>query len=88
MNLKNNFVKKFLKYSLLLIIGLLVGFIIHGLIEIPALWLLRTRFIGLLAQIPWPTWLMIHLIFTIIIEILGIVIIYFFYNSARKKSEH
>ena len=52
-----------------------MGFIIHGLIEIPVLWLLRTRFIILFVDVPWLVWLKIHWIFTIATEILGIAIV-------------
>jgi len=77
--------KKFFKYFLLLIIGLLLGFVIHGLIEIPALWLLRTRFISLFMEIPWLAWLRIHSVFTITTEILGIAITSVFYKKLIAK---
>jgi len=80
--------KKFFKYSLLLILGLLLGFIIHGLIEIPALWLLRTRFISLFMEVPWLTWLRIHSVFTIITEILGIAIISLIYKKLITKKNY
>lgn len=77
--------KKIFRYSLLLIIGLLLGFIIHGLIEIPALWLLRTRFISLFMEVPWFAWLRIHWVFTITTEILGIAITSVFYKKLITK---
>ena len=77
--------KKIFKSSLLLILGLLLGFIIHGLIEIPALWLLRTRFISLFMEIPWLAWLRIHSVFTVTTEILGIAIASSFYKKLKNK---
>ena len=76
--------KKYFEFILIIILGLLVGFIIHGLIEIPALWLLRTRLSDLFARTSWNTWLKIHLIFTIVIEILGIALVFGIYKKYGK----
>jgi|GEM_PF-5343572 len=80
-------IKKIFGYSLLLIIGLILGLIIHGLIEIPFLWLLRTRFIVLFMEMPWLTWLRIHWVFTVITEILGIAVASLFYKKLITKKK-
>ncbi len=67
---------KYLQFSLIIILGLLIGIIIHGLIEIPAIWILVNWLGNLFSAISWPIWLLIHLIFTIICEVLGIVLIF------------
>jgi len=72
---------KYLKIFLVLIIGLILGLIIHGLIEIPALWLLTNYLSDLFFGITWSAWLWIHLVFTIIIEILGIVLAFWLYSG-------
>lgn len=74
-------IKKIFGYSLILIIGLILGLIIHGLIEIPFLWLLRTRFMALFMEMPWFSWLRIHFAFTVITEILGIAVASLFYKK-------
>ena len=67
--------KKHLKTSLLLILGLLLGLVIHGIIEIPALWILMNKLPCLFYIPSWDTWIKIHLVFTIATEILGIVLV-------------
>lgn len=81
-------IKKIFGYSLLLIIGLILGLIVHGLIEIPFLWLLRTRFIALFMEMPWFTWLRIHWAFTVITEILGITVVSLFYKKLVTKKNY
>jgi len=76
---------KYLKLALVLIIGLILGLTIHGLIEIPALWLLTNWLSDFFFGISWNTWILIHLIFTIIVEILGILIAFRFYKKYCKQ---
>lgn len=73
------------KIVLVIIIGLISGLIIHGLIEIPALWVLTHWMEDLFFGTNWNVWLWIHLIFTIVIEILGIIIALFVYQKCIKK---
>lgn len=75
------------KSGLVIIIGLILGLIIHGLIEIPALWILTNKFSDLFFGTPWNTWLFVHLIFTIIVEILGIFLAFLIYRKCLKRVE-
>jgi len=78
--------QKGIKLILLSVLGLLVGLVLHGLIEIPALWLLRTRFSDLFFQVPWSSWLNIHLTFTIVMEIVGVALTFLVYKKFIDKS--
>lgn len=76
---------KYLKIILVIIIGLLLGLIIHGLIEIPALWFLTNKFGDLFFGVSWNTWVFVHLVFTIVVEILGIFLALWIYRKCLKK---
>ena len=77
--------KKYLEITLIIIIGLLLGLLIHGIIEIPAIWILTTWFTSFFISIPWENWLLIHLTFTVIVEILGIFLAFWIYKKYWKK---
>jgi len=72
---------KYLKIFLVLVIGLILGLIIHGLIEIPAIWFLTNYLSDFFFGISWNTWILIHLIFSIIVEILGVALALWFYSG-------
>ncbi len=76
---------KYLKFVLVLIIGLILGLIIHGLIEIPALWLLTNKFSDLFFGTSWSVWVWIHLVFTIIVEILGVFLAFWIFRKCWKQ---
>jgi hypothetical protein len=64
--------KKYLEITLIVIIGLLLGLLIHGVVEILAIWVLTTWFISFFTSIAWGNWLLIHHVLTVIVEILGV----------------
>lgn len=72
---------KYLKLVLIIVIGLLLGLILHGIIEIMMIWVLTSWLPDLFLAISWNTWLWIHLIFTIIIEILGLALAFWIYRK-------
>lgn len=77
--------KKYLEITLIIIIGLLLGLLIHGIIEIPAIWILTTWFISFFTSISWGNWLLIHHTFTVIVEILGVFLAFWIYKKYWKK---
>ena len=77
----------YLKLALAILIGLLLGLVIHGLIEIPALWILTNWMENLFFGTSWNVWLWIHLVFTIVVEILGIIIALFVFRKCIQKAE-
>ncbi len=76
--------KKYLENTLIIIIGLLLGLLIHGVVEILAIWILTAWFNSFFASILWGTWLLIHIIFSIITEILGVFLA--FWILKKKKA--
>ncbi len=76
--------KKPLEITLVIGIGLLLGFFIHGLIEVIAIWVLANWLTSFFASITWANWLLIHLVFTILVEILGVALVFWIY---RKRVE-
>lgn len=74
----------FLKFILVLTIGLLVGIIIHGIIEIPVLWVLTNIFQDFFSKVSWQVWILIHHIFSIIVEILGVFLTFRLYRKYEK----
>ena len=70
-----------LKTTLLVVTGLLLGFIIHGVIEILVIFILTGGLKNFFIRIPWNTWILIHNIFTVVIEILGIFLALWVYNK-------
>ena len=77
--------KKYLEITLIVIIGLLLGLVIHGIVEILAIWILTTWLISFFISIPWGNWLLIHLIFTVIVEILGVFLAFWIYKKYWKR---
>ena len=77
--------KEKIKLILFIIIGLLIGFIIHAIIEIPTIWLLTSNFEDFFISISWNTWLVIHFIYTIATEIIGILIALAIYKKYKTK---
>jgi len=75
---------KYSKTILVIIIGLLLGLIIHGIIEISVILLLTDRFKNLFLRLSWETWVLIHHIFSVIIEILGVVLSFLVYKKFEK----
>jgi len=75
---------KYLKIILVIIIGLLIGIIIHGAIEIPVIFLLIGIFKDFFLRVPWNVWLLIHHIFTVIIEFLGIFLAFRSYKKFNR----
>jgi len=73
--------KKYLKFFLVFIIGLLFGLIIHGLIEIPVIFLLTDGLRNLFLKFSWKSWVLIHHIFSIIIEILAVILVFVIYRK-------
>jgi len=76
--------KKYLELILIIIIGLLLGLVIHGLIEIPIIWLLTTRFNDFFVSLSWNTWLWVHAVFTVVVEIVGIYLAFWLYKKYKK----
>lgn len=75
--------KKLLEISLVIIIGLILGMVIHGIVEILVIWVLINWFISFFASITWANWLLIHLVFTILVEILGIALVFWIYRKKK-----
>ncbi len=76
--------KEYLKNTLISVIGLLLGLIIHGLIEIPVIYLLINVFTGLFSRFSWRTWVLIHHILTVVIEVLGLVLAFRIFEKCGK----
>ena len=72
---------KYLKTILTVIIGSLIGLIIHGAIEIPIIFLLTGPFENLFLSVSWNAWILVHHIFTIIIEVFGIVLAFWAFKK-------
>jgi hypothetical protein len=66
---------------LLLILGLLVGLVIHGLFEILAIWVLINRLSCFFFWVSWDTWLLVHLVFSVVVEIIGVVLVFWIYKK-------
>ncbi len=77
--------KKYLEIILILIIGLILGLLIHGVVEILAIWVLTTWFISFFTSISWGNWLLTHIVFTIFVEILGVFLAFWIYKKYWKK---
>jgi len=75
---------KYLKIILVVLIGLILGLIIHGVIEILAILILTIWLSNLFLSISWTVWLWIHFVFTVIVEILGIVLAFRIYKKHNK----
>ena len=76
-------VKSF-KLILVFVIGLLLGLIIHGFVEILAIWILTNWLSDFFFGISWSSWLQIHLVFSIIVEILGVALAFWIYKKYEK----
>jgi len=76
--------KKYLEITLVFIIGLLFGLILHGLIEILLIWLLTDGLRNLFLKFSWQTWVLIHHIFSIIIEILAVILVFHIFKKYVK----
>lgn len=74
----------YLKIILVVLIGLILGLIIHGVIEILAILVLTVWLSNLFLSISWAVWIWIHSVFTIIVEILGIVLVLRIYKKHNK----
>lgn len=77
--------KKYLEIILIIIIGLILGLVIHGIVEILAIWVLTTWLTSFFASISWESWLLIHFIFTIVVEILGVLLAFLGYKKYWRK---
>ena len=75
---------KYFKIIFVIIIGLLIGIIIHGAIEIPVIFLLISTFKDFFLRVSWNVWLLIHHIFTVIIEFLGIFLAFRSYKKFNR----
>ncbi|KPJ57178.1 hypothetical protein AMJ49_01015 [Parcubacteria bacterium DG_74_2] len=73
-------------FCLLFISGLFVGLILHGIIEIFTIWILLNFLNNFFLKISWQTWLLIHLLYSIIMEILGVVFTFWVYKKFLWKS--
>ena len=65
---------KYLKLALVVVIGLVLGMVIHGVVEILTIWVLTNWLNDFFLGTSWNSWLLIHLIFTIVVGILGIIL--------------
>jgi hypothetical protein len=75
---------KYLKTVLVVITGLLSGLILHGIIEILAIWILINWLNNLFWAISWSIWLRIHFVFSIIIEIIGVWLVFQIHQRYKK----
>lgn len=73
--MKNN--KKTIYITLFIVLGILLGFIVHGLIEMWYINLLLSDFPKYSLGHSWATWFTIHRYFSVIIYILSILFGYF-----------
>jgi len=86
--------RKSIEILLVLVLGLLVGLVLHGLIEILAIWILTTCLSSFFLRVSWESWLLTHLIYSIVMEVLGIVLVFWLHKkkiidygmSKRRKS--
>lgn len=76
--------RKHLRTVLVFLIGTLLGFIIHGVIEILVIFLLINKFQNVFMAFSWKTWVLIHHIFTVIIGILGVILASLAYKKLKK----
>lgn len=75
--------KKYFKIILLIFLGLITGLLIHGIIEIVVIRILIVK--NVLMVLSWKTWLDIHFLYSIIIEVLGIILIFWINNKFQNK---
>lgn len=76
---------KYIRFTLIVVFGLILGIIIHSAIEIFAIWLLIHYFQNFFIKISWKGWLFIHFIFTIIIEIVGVILAFWLIKFIKIK---
>jgi len=65
---------KKIKFFLIFVIGLLFGLLVHGLIEIVSIWVLLNWLEDFFYAVSWGTWVWVHLISMIALEIVGLII--------------
>jgi len=73
-----------IKLFLVFIIGLLFGLILHGVVEIIAIWILLSWLKDLFFQVSWTTWCWVHIVSLIILEITGLIIALRVYRKYEK----
>ncbi len=78
----NNF-----KIFLIFIIGLLFGFVTHGLLEILAIWILLTWLTSLFFEVSWSTWYWLHIVSVILLEFVGLTLAFLVYVKYEKRGK-
>lgn len=66
-------VKKYFYIVIFTLLGILVSFLIHAVIEIPAIFLLISDFERWGLRLSWETWESIHAVFAVVLFILGVI---------------
>jgi len=64
--------KKFIYITLFIILGIMLSTIVHGLIEVPVIYLLVSDFKRYSLGLIWSQWYLIHHVMTIVLLIGGI----------------
>ena len=77
--------KKFIYISLFVVLGILLQFILHAVLEIWYINLLTSNFAKYSLGFTWDEWYVVHHVFTAILVILGIIFGYFTGNYSWKK---
>ena len=78
--------KKFIYITCFIITGIMLSTIVHGLIEIPVIYILISDFEKYGLGLSWGQWYIIHHIGTVILLVLGVVLGYFFSVKFWKKT--
>lgn len=72
------------KFVLVFIIGLLFGLIIHGIVEIVAIWFLLSWLTEFFFKISWSAWYIVHIVSLILAEIIALILVIMLYRKYEK----
>jgi len=64
--------KKNIYIALFTLLGVLVGFLIHAIIEIPAIFLLVSDFEKWNLGLSWESWIFVHNVWAILLFLIGV----------------
>lgn len=72
---------KYIKFSLVVIIGFIFGLFVHGIVEIFIILFLINWLNNFFFGVSWENWVLVHNIFSIIVEILGVILAILIYRK-------
>jgi hypothetical protein len=76
--------KEKFKIFLLFLLGLFIGFFFHAYFETIIIWVLLNFFKNFFLKTPFNLWLLIHLIYSILMEVFGVIFVFWLYKKLWK----